>query len=370
MTVANRMDRSLKARLNRTVAQYRRGFSETVVSRRRSWDDAYVEDGRPYRRRGIILSAGRCSMPTCTMCPFPNFGSTGTALPPIDELSRHVSAHPLDGVDVLAIYNDGSFFADHELSADARTDIAHLVARTGVNHVMVESLPQFITEETVRPFVEALDGKKVTIGIGLQSANHIVREYCVNSTFSGDEFESSVSVASKHGCKVKAYVLMKPPFLTDTEALVDAENSARYVGALDSVSLTLCPVRVAPGTLLAQLARSGLYEPLTLEAVMATLRACLAITPCRIAAVNLTGGDFPCTLSTSRNEFGLAITNAIVAFARTGDEADLRLAPEIELAIEQWTTSLEHAPSTPLERRVRWTLDELEERQRDVLDAE
>ncbi|MGH3824650.1 MAG: hypothetical protein ACRDRA_17725 [Pseudonocardiaceae bacterium] len=52
--------------------------------------------------------------------------------------------------------------------------------------------------------------------------------------------------------------MVKPPFLTDSEAVID---SADYLAGLGVIGITLCPTRVSRNTVAWELWQARLYPP-------------------------------------------------------------------------------------------------------------
>lgn len=285
----------LRRRINGLVKEARVPGTVEGSSVRFFKDDLYFEFGEEFQRRVVILMSAGCSVPTCTMCPFTNynnFGSEVSILSPLAQLEEHTAKHPLKQTNLIAIYNDGSFFADKEISREHRIEVARWIKSKEIERVVVESLPQFVTDDSLCEFVSAIYPKKLTIGVGLQSANNVVRELCVNTKFSLKEFERCIFLCHQNGVRVKSYVMLKPPFLTDDESLADVEETALYLKSIDSKHMTLCPTRVADNTLVAKLAVRGLFCPPKIETLAAAVEVVSSYVDCRVAVQNLIGDDF------------------------------------------------------------------------------
>ena len=79
--------------------------------------DCYKFEDEIYSRLRVILRSNGCSIPTCTMCPFPNEAADPKVQPISAEqyVNQVTAALPKnDTHDILSIYNDGSFFAETE----------------------------------------------------------------------------------------------------------------------------------------------------------------------------------------------------------------------------------------------------------------
>jgi radical SAM enzyme (TIGR01210 family) len=237
---------------------------------------------------------------------------------------------------VLSLYNDGSFFAPREVPRDVQVEIARLVAAAGVRRLVVESLPQFVTEPVLRPFVEALGGVRLEIGIGLQSANVLVRETLVNTRISQVSFERALKVIAGLGVDAKIYLMVKPPFLTDGEAVTDVVGSVNYLTGLGVQGMTLCPTRVSRNTVAWELWQAGQYTPPNLWTVVEAIRRVHEQLAVRVACVNLRGTDFESVFPDACPECTDRVVDALIRFGETGDPRDLpedcACRPELQVA--------------------------------------
>ncbi len=163
-----------------------------------------------------------------------------------------------DSPDVVKIFTSGSFFDNSEVSKDTRDKISHKLEELGVKKLIVESRPEFVTEDVLDEF----EGRKfqLEVGIGLESASDFVRDVIVNKGFTFQDFEDAANLLREKGFRVKAYLLLKPPFLSESEAIADVVHSAvRIKELVDVVSVN--PTNVQKGTLVEMLWERRLYRP-------------------------------------------------------------------------------------------------------------
>ncbi|OHV51759.1 MULTISPECIES: hypothetical protein [Frankia] len=343
---------------DRDQNQLRRSLSALSMSLRRtadaprpaeprfvSYDQLRQPDGAIVGRKKVILMSGGCSVPTCTMCPFTNennygLGSETQSL--LHQVSHVLTRSPDEpAYDVLALYNDGSFFAPREIPRDAQLVIAEYVAKAGVRRLVVESLPQFVTPAVLAPFVDALRGVELEVGIGLQSSDDLVRETLVNTRISRTAFERALLTMSELGVHPKIYLMVKPPFLTDAEAITDVVSSVEYVRALGIQGVTLCPTRVSPNTVAWRLWESGAYQPPNLWTIVDTVRRIHDATQVRVACINLRGSDFESVFPDSCPACADHVVDSLIRYSETGDVADLPDDCGCRPMIE--ATALDHA---------------------------
>jgi hypothetical protein len=303
------------------------------------------------------------------MCPFTNYNlyaSDRAPTSPVAQLERHFRESPVDRPDLLALYNDGSFFADREITGDQRLELAAWVSARGFRRLVVESLPQFMTPARLTPFLATLAPTGLTVGVGLQSATDLVREICVNTSFGLDVFEQALAVALRLGVRVKTYVMVKPPFLLEHEAIADVDASAKYLAARGADNLTLCPTRIADHTLAALLFQYGLFTPPDLWTVAAAVEVASAHMECRVAMQNLTGGDFDAVMSSvpevvERNR----LLRVLGSNAESGNARRLDLCNADRARLDERLTAAAPVEATELLLRIEHHLRILERGQRD-----
>ncbi|MFE2639436.1 radical SAM protein [Streptomyces scopuliridis] len=293
------------------------------------FDMIRLPNGSVVGRKKVIVMSGGCSVPTCTMCPFTNFNNYGinggtsreSLLNQVRRTLTRTEGEP--AYEVLSLYNDGSFFAPREIPRAVQVEIARLVAVSGVKRLVVESLPQFVTEPVLAPFVEALDGVRLEIGIGLQSADELVRETLVNTRISQRSFERALSVMAGLGVDPKIYLMIKPPFLSEGEAVTDVVASVDYLTGLGVRGMTLCPTRVSRHTVAWELWQTGQYMPPNLWTVVEAVRRVHERLAVRVACVNLRGTDFESVFPDACPNCADDVVDALMRFGESGDPADL-----------------------------------------------
>jgi radical SAM enzyme (TIGR01210 family) len=160
--------------------------------------------------------------------------------------------------DVVEFLNDGSFFNDDEIAPSFRQYLFRkLNSLPYVKRVLVETRPQYVNRSSVLQVLSELaPDKGLEIGIGLESADEFIRAVCIRKGFRRSDFEEAVDCLASFGGRIGivAYSLVKPPFLSEVEAIDDEIHTARYLSALSAnkkckITLKLEPCVVAKGTL-------------------------------------------------------------------------------------------------------------------------
>ncbi|MFX0090607.1 MAG: archaeosine biosynthesis radical SAM protein RaSEA [Candidatus Hodarchaeota archaeon] len=176
-------------------------------------------------------------------------------------------------IQIVKIFNSGSFFDDEEVHPKTRDQIfRQLDQYPDLQEVAVESRPEYINEEKIDSVLNILGDKKLVIGIGLETSSDYIRNNCINKGFSFNDFKKATSLIIDREALVKAYLLLKPPFLTEIEALWDTLRSVRVLTDLGIPAISLNPCTVQNGTLVEKLFLKGQYRPPWLWTVLESLK--------------------------------------------------------------------------------------------------
>lgn len=223
----------------------------------------------------LILKSGGCGWNRCLMCGYRHFrypGDEASLAGLIRGQLRWVSER-FSGLEygVVKIFTSGSLLDPREVPPAARREI--LTAFRG-KAVVGETRPEFVTEEAVRECMEDLDTGSgpvsFSVAIGLETSDDGIREKCMNKGFSFDDFLRASRVARRAGAGVKAYLLQKPPYVTEREAIKDVIRSVHDV-RLHADAISLNPCTVQKGTEVERLWRAGAYRPPYLWSVILAL---------------------------------------------------------------------------------------------------
>jgi radical SAM enzyme (TIGR01210 family) len=116
------------------------------------------------------------------------------------------------------------------------------------------------------------------VAMGLETSDDGIREKSIDKGFSFGDFIAASGTARRAGAGVKAYLLQKPPYLTEREAVEDVVRSIRDTAPhADVISLNPCTVQ--KGTEVERLWRAGAYRPPYLwSVVLALSRAAVPVT--------------------------------------------------------------------------------------------
>jgi radical SAM enzyme (TIGR01210 family) len=268
MDAHNKVMREIRAKKDRTYDPH---------EPTRVWID---EDNTPDGIRQsltIILNTGGCRWARaggCTMCGYVAESVEGGSVSHealMDQIEVCLS-HERENADekspLIKIYTSGSFLDEREVGARSRKAIAETFADR--ERIVVESLPDFVEHERVTDFTE--QGLKTDVAVGLETATDRVRRDCVNKYFEFSDFIAASEAAEAAGAGIKAYLLCKPPFLTESEAVEDMKRSIRRCAEY-AHTVSMNPTNVQRYTMVDELYFQGGYRPPWLWSVVEVLES-------------------------------------------------------------------------------------------------
>ena len=257
------------------------GIAEDSRSRRRRrspkepvsvWREKENLDGEVVDAGVMILQTSGCAHSKsggCTMCGYNIESSEGVSQTDLVAQFRSASKS-LGDTRVLKVYTSGSFLDDREVSPETRGEILGWCREHG-QRLLFESRAEYITAEGMRSVLEKHDD--IEVAIGLESANDKVLKYAVNKNMTVADYDRAAATVKTAGARLRSYLLLKPPFLTETEAIEDAISTAKHA-ALKSDTISVNPVNVQRGTVVERLWKTWSYRPPWLWSVVEVLNAC------------------------------------------------------------------------------------------------
>lgn len=175
---------------------------------------------------------------------------------------------------LLNVFNNGSFLNDNEIPPQSRVEMLKRIAeQDDIKMLVVESRPEFVTEEKVKEIKQLLPGKYVEIAIGLETRNDLYRMVCLNKGFSLKQYQEAARIVRSH-LNLRTYVLLKPPFLTEQESIDEAVDTIAYAMETGSSTVSLESCTVQEYTIIEALHKRGLYTPPFLWSILEVVKRC------------------------------------------------------------------------------------------------
>jgi radical SAM enzyme (TIGR01210 family) len=286
----------------------------------RCWSEEDVIEGRPCNALVVILKTRGCTWALaggCTMCGYANESAWQKVTE--DQLVTQFEKgwRKYRGEELVKIYTSGSFVDRHEVMVGAQERILEMIGRErapddappvvivqdvdtgradarnpshessdaeldaddgtateqgpdssekkgssrkngpGVRKVAFESLPGFIQEDTFPKLTRHVP--LLEVGIGVESSNDRVLTDSINKGHGFGTFPKAAKICRDHGVSVKAYLMCKPPYLTEADALADATQTIIDAAPYSNV-VSLNPTNIQGRTVVDALFKRGGYR--------------------------------------------------------------------------------------------------------------
>jgi len=227
---------------------------------------------------GIIFLTNRECRWKCLMCDLWK-NTTDYSVPP-GAIPRQIkwALEKMPGVKHVKLYNSGSFFDDLAISESDYKNIAELLVN--LKTVIVECHPKLVNEKCLR-FRDMLK-PELHIAMGLESSDAEVLSRLNKGMLPGD-FSSAVNYLTVNGILSRAFILLRPPFMSEEEGIIDAQKSIGFAFASGAECCTVIPVRSGNGAV-DELQRLGYFSPPDLRSLENVLEYGISLNKGRVFA--------------------------------------------------------------------------------------
>ncbi len=229
-------------------------------------------DGRIVRTLTVLITNRECPF-RCLMCDL--WKNTTTSSVPQGAVADQIEgvldtlaesdATPGPPAEVLKLYNAGSFF---DSAAIPRADWARIVALSAAfETVIVESHPRLIDRRCLE-LADALGGR-LQVAMGLETVDPEVLPR-LNKRMTVADFERATRFLLDHGIEVRAFILIRAPFQSESAGLDWAKRSIDTAFAMGVECCVVIPTRAGNGAM-ERLAGLGHYAPPSMQSIEAVL---------------------------------------------------------------------------------------------------
>lgn len=187
---------------------------------------------------------------------------------------------PSAAADWIKLYNAGSFFDPGAIPTQDWPAIADRCRP--FSRVVVECHPRLV-QRRILPFRDLLGASThLEIALGLETVHPQVLER-LNKGITLDGFRQAAGFIRDQGMDLRVFVLVKPPFLDETDALDWANQSTEFAFRCGANTVSLIPTRSGNGAL-ETLQAIGQFSPPRPETLEAALRYGLSLKQGRVFA--------------------------------------------------------------------------------------
>jgi len=180
----------------------------------------------------------------------------------------------------LRILQEGNYTNINETNLISQETILRLATRiNGIKRITIESRPQYLNEDNLASLAKIFNETDVEleIGMGVEVQDDIVRSICINKQGSASQFFNAIKLLKKYNIIPLAYVLLKPPFLTEQEAIDEAVKTAHFAAEIGFLRISFEPMSIHAYTLVDALAQLGYYKVPWLWSVVEVIKRCADI---------------------------------------------------------------------------------------------
>jgi radical SAM enzyme (TIGR01210 family) len=228
-----------------------------------------IGDGRMAEVVTIFLTNRECPF-RCVMCDlWKNTLTESVRVGQIPGQIREVLAAPRSAVprgyaeQWIKLYNAGSFFDPNAIPPDDHPAIAELV--NGFDRVIVECHPRLVGRRCLE--FQRMLVPRLEVAMGLETVHPEVLPR-LNKRMTLDDFAGAARSLRERGASVRAFIMIRPPFLSDTDGLEWAKRSLDFAFSVGVECCSLIPTRGGNGAM-EELAALGHFAPSSLESVIA-----------------------------------------------------------------------------------------------------
>jgi archaeosine synthase beta-subunit len=212
----------------------------------------------------IILRTRGCSwmfQSGCTMCGYFN----DSMLSPVTDdqlINQYQQAMTrYKGEPIVKIFTSGSFFDANEVSTNVQKYIiSDLKKKT--KKIAVESRPEYVNNNSMNLLNKTITDTEFDIGIGLETSQDFIRNHSINKGFTFQDYLNAITLIHDNNYSVKTYILIKPPFLTEKEAIKDTKQTIDQVlkHTAENDIFSFNPTSIQKNTLVEYLWRRNQYR--------------------------------------------------------------------------------------------------------------
>ncbi|WP_457559502.1 archaeosine biosynthesis radical SAM protein RaSEA [Candidatus Harpocratesius sp.] len=162
---------------------------------------------------------------------------------------------------VFKMFTSGSFCDPKELDEKLQLKILQKLADfESIKEIVLESRPEYLTSDLLTKYRQIIQEKYLEIGIGIESSSDYIRANIINKGFNWRQIVQAVERVHAHNFGVKAYLLFKPPFLSEYTALMDLFQSIRDCVQLGVDTISINPTNIQQNTVCSVLASQNQFR--------------------------------------------------------------------------------------------------------------
>ena len=169
---------------------------------------------------------------------------------------------------MVKVYTSGSLLEDREIPVEFQETVLRDCQTLG-KELIVESRCEQLTEEKLA-WATSIN-TSFAVAIGLEAYDDEVLRFHVNKGFTTKSWDRAVTNLKKFNIRVKTYLMFKPPFMNEADALLHGVKWIEDV-AEQSDEISVNPMNIQRGTIIDRLHRHNEYRPPWLWSLVEMIR--------------------------------------------------------------------------------------------------
>jgi radical SAM enzyme (TIGR01210 family) len=240
-------------------------------------EDERAASGEIVQVATVFLTNRECPW-RCLMCDL--WRNTLTETVPVGSIPSQIdhALHRLTPARQIKLYNSGSFFDPRAIPTEDHRAIAARVAH--FERVIVECHPALVSSSCLQ-FKDMLSGQ-LEVAMGLETVHPEILKR-LNKRMTTEQFEEAARRLRKNDIDLRVFILVKPPFMREEEALEWAVRSLEFAFECGATVATLIPTRAGNGAM-DELSHAGEFSPPTLSTLEAATAHGIAMKKGRVLA--------------------------------------------------------------------------------------
>lgn len=226
-----------------------------------------VKGGKKFVQLQVFLVTPACAHTLksgCAMCGFWAVSTGDRQVAERDLLDQFESVYASHRglVDDVIVFNNGSFFDRNQMPGTTAEAIVEMLASDNrLREITVETRPEFLEPDRLRRLRSLAGDKDIEVCIGLETADDRLRPLVVNKGYSYSEYRQAIDLLKSCGYRTMTYNLLKPPFLTEKEAIAEANDTIDKAFAAGSDAVSVEAAFVTADSFLEICWREGYFSP-------------------------------------------------------------------------------------------------------------
>jgi radical SAM enzyme (TIGR01210 family) len=192
----------------------------------------------------IFLTNRECPL-KCLMCDLWKNTSETKSVPGIIPTQIEYGLSKLPACRHIKLYNSGSFFDTGSIPQKDYPAIADRLK--SFETVLVESHPRFINDSCLQ-FAGLLGSERLEVAMGLETVHPDILPL-LNKKMTTADFRKAAGFLAGAGIAVRAFILLRPPFMTEKEGIVWAQRSIDFAFESGVECCSIIPTRGGNGAM-------------------------------------------------------------------------------------------------------------------------